>query len=535
VRFVSWQRFLQSAMRTMRYETLLMAMLLASCGSDTPELAKPPGPDAGGGLPDPGDAASEAEPDGAKDAGEEPLGPPIGAAPAPLKLADDAVTVMGVTSDGQVIYRSSQGIVAIPADGTSAAPALVSEKLGMVEIRGRIVFLFSDVDWAKKVGELTIWTAAHGPKAIGPAVYGENTAFASADGAWVGWIGNIVEPEPPPVADGDAGADGGDEAGAPPELRADLILATPDLAQQHAALGSIGIGSPSTCRPRIDFVGQRVIAAWCMVGSSSALLQTLDPPSFAPVTIAKDANPFWSADAEGSSVFYTDLKGGAWVGKNKLDTGVGWGTLLPDGSAALYTVADQLRRTPLPAVDPTPIITTGFASRAGFTPDYAYALYSTKVSYDAGVRRNLLITPTTKLNTSPRHLLDEPTAEISRSPFTTNGKWVLYLTPTSDGKKTLHARSIASEVVRSFEDVDTAAAGHGSRVLYSTNRSGPETYPITADLAVMDPAAEGDPVTLRTGTTDGRNFRLTSDGSKLVYVMPGQGETPSALFVQAIP
>src|SRR5690606_33180668 len=137
----------------------ILTLFLAACGDAEPETAND--------QPEPvptradGDRGSQKLgplPEPAKD----PIAPPIGAAPEPIKLTDDAVMVLGVTSDGWVVHRSSKGIVAIPGDGSASEPVLVSAALGMVHIRGSVVFVFSNVDWHENAGDLTVWTAAHG-------------------------------------------------------------------------------------------------------------------------------------------------------------------------------------------------------------------------------------------------------------------------------------------------------------------------------------------------------------------------------------
>jgi hypothetical protein len=446
----------------------------------------------------------------------EPLGPPIGAAPEPTVLASDVVLLMGVTSDGWAVFRNPDGIVAVPADGSAAEPVLVSAALGNVLIRGRVVFVFSGVDWTTNIGALTIWTATHGSKSVGNAIYGDDAVFASSDGAWLGWIGNPTT---------DPGI----------EPTADVHVASSDFAQDSAILAGIGSGSETTCRPRLGFVGTRVIAATCAPGQSSASLAAFDAPAFGSTELATGASTAWSTDQSGESVFFTDASGGAWLsaiggGAQKLDHGVGWGTPLPDASAVLYVVGDQLRRADAPDFSPVPIITNGFVARAAMSPDHAHALYSTKVTYEDGVHRDLLVTTTHTLNHVPVRLVDAPIAELSRSAFTTDGRWTLYKIDD-----VLHARSVVSFEGRTIEGVDTVVSAHGSRIVYSKNRSGPETYPITADLEVADPSAEGEPVTLRTATTDGRSFYLSADGKQVFYVVPADGATPSKLYVQGVP
>ena len=58
--------------------------------------------------------------------------------------------------------------------------------------------------------------------------------------------------------------------------------------------------------------------------------------------------------------------------------------MLPDGSALLYNVSDQLDARPLPQVSPMAVVTRGFAQRAEFSSDFEYVLYSTTVTYEDG-------------------------------------------------------------------------------------------------------------------------------------------------------
>lgn len=500
----------------MRTATSLSIIALCSaCSEASPDLGrsddgprKPPVQQSG----DPGAAGLVPPPTPEP----EPLGPPIGAAPEPTLLAENVVLLMGLTSDGWAVFRNPEGIVAVPSDGSAAEPVLVSAALGNVLIRGRVVFLFSNVDWTTNIGALTIWTATHGPEFVGDAIYGEDAVFASADGAWLGWIGN---PTTAPAG----------------EPSADLRVASIDFDTERTLLSGIGSGSETTCRPRVGFVGTRLIAASCAPGQTAAALRAFDAPGFGSVEVATGASTAWSADQSGERVFFTDPSGGAYLSEvggdaKKLDHGVGWGTPLPDASAVLYVVGDQLRRAAAPDFSPVPVITNGFVARAALSPDLSHALYSKQVSYDDGVHRDLFVTTTHALNHVPVRLVDEPVAQLSRSAFTTDGRWVIY---AIDG--VLYLRSVVTFEARTIENVDTVVAAHGSRIVYSKNRSGPETYPITADLEVADPSAAGEPVTLRTPTTDGRSFHVSADGTQVFYAVPAEGDAPSRLYVQGVP
>lgn len=483
----------------MRMTKCAMAcLLLGGCGSagENTDLYRPPGVGgAGGAAGGPGQLVGPASP--------------------PSTLAEDAVGIVGVTSDERVIYRDSTGLMAIRLDGSESQPTSISEQAGTAKIHGSVVLLFTEVDWETYLSQLTIWTAEHGALALGAALYGESTALATSDGSWVLWT-NDVQPR-----------------------HADLVVATPDLKTKKTLIADMGRGSEDTCAASYGFVEQRVFVAWCKPGERNATLQRFDPPNFEATTLATEVNTLWSTDATADHVFYTDPSSGAWYstgGKaQKVDTGVGWGMLLPDGSAILYTVGDQLRRAAIPELVPTPIIATQYAGRAAWSPDYSHSLYSTVVSYEAGTRRDLWLTPTDEFNPAPARLVDEPLAELTRSAFTTDGNWVLYLMDTGGEHKTLFVHPVGGGDPMAVSGVDTALAAAGSRVIFSSNRSDPETYPITADLTVMDPRYPGARVLLQTKTTDGRGFHLSPDSSKVVYVMPASPEAPSALYVQAVP
>jgi hypothetical protein len=425
----------------------------------------------------------------------------VGPVGEPQKLSDNAVVVIGITADDQVIYRNSAGLAAIRLDGSESEPRLISDQGGTVQVRGKAVFLFSDVDWTTNLGELIVWTADTGARSAGTAMFGEESALISKDGTWIAFMNNVTE------------------------RTADLVVATPDLETQHVLIAGVGRGAEDTCRAIYGFVQARMFVASCPPGERKATLQRFDAPDWTSTELAAGVNTLWSTDEQGERVFYTDPSSGGWFlepGKQavKVDGGIGWGTLMPDGSAVLYTVSDQLRRSAVPSVSPTPVVATKYSARTAWTPSYSHSLYSTVISYESGTRRDLRLTSTEGFNPAPIELVAEPKAEISRSAFTTDGRWAIYLTDAEAGKKTLWLQSVDGGTPIEIENADTALAAHGSRLLYSTNRSDPEQYPITADLMVIDPASPGKSVLMRSGTTDGRSFHVSRDGSTIAYVMP---------------
>ena len=149
--------------------------------------------------------------------------------------------------------------------------------------------------------------------------------------------------------------------------------------------------------------------------------------------------------------------------------------------------------------------------------------------YEGLERRDLLLTATTSFNPAPSRLVATPDARLSRSAFTADSAYVLYLdqlSPTGSGM--LHVRALSSGAELTLPNVDTAVAARGALIVLSDGRSDPTEYPIVASLKVLD-AASGAPAALLEGRVfDGRAFYVTPDGSSVVYARPRDIGTPPA-------
>lgn len=456
---------------------------------------------------------------------DEPLSPPEPEIPidtTPHKITGGAATLNGMTSDGHVVYFTSEGVHVVAAE-PGAEPVLVTGSSPLVAIRGRVVFAFTNVNYTTGVAELTIWTRAGGVQKIGSTLFAEDMFAASDDGSRVLFTGDLAS------------------------TTMNLYVAsTGNAAERTALVGPMGRAAANTCRPRFGFVRESVIAAWCAVGSMSAWLARYAPPSsgasWAASTIATEVQPTWVGDPSGQRVFFITSGYRGMVFQNDaaipIDNGVTWATFAENGGALLYTVSDQLRRTSLPAVNPTPVVTVGFSARTAFSPNQAYALYSTTVSYEGIQRRDLLLASTAKFNPQSDRLVDEPKAQIPRSAFTNDSRYVLYLTEVDAYGGTLNARAIGGGPVRTFPRVDNAVAGHRSRVVFSDGRSDPSVYPVTGDLKSMDLARPDEPpFVFRAGVLDGRTVQITPDRSHVVYAVPRTESAPGdeGIWIQGIP
>jgi hypothetical protein len=197
------------------------------------------------------------------------------------------------------------------------------------------------------------------------------------------------------------------------------------------------------------------------------------------------------------------------------------GFLLPDGSAVLYTVGDQLRRSPVPEADPEPIVTTGFSEPVAFTSSYGMALYSSKVTYDNGTQRDLRLVATDGFNPEPIELVPDPVAAMPRSSITDDGKFVLFLTDVEPTGGTLHVVGMDGGEVLSFPGVLDVLAARGSGIVFTDHASDPDVYPNVADLEYIDVASMSEPMLVEGAVLDAKNFQLDARGEHVIYLRSG--------------
>ena len=505
---------------------LTLGLAFAGCGSS--DEAGAPGQIGGGGTktePNSGGQPNDqAGAGGASDRGE--IGPAIQIAPGQASL-------VGVTSDGWVIYRDADSLRAAEL-GDAATVQSISDRPGSVLIRGRVVFNWADVDWTLGVGDLSVWTAETGAHSVGSAPYAEALVAASEDGSTIVYSANTHQLLDPSAAEGGAsGADdttdlgGAGGAANAPEKVTDLIIATSDFSSEEVLIESIGIGSEATCGASLGFVGERLFVGWCESGSRAAKIERYDheADTWSPTTIADDALPGWATDASGERVFYQSSAYSGYVAENGdsvlIDAGVSRGSLLPDGSAVLYTVGDQLRRTDLPQVNPVAIVTTGYKQPIEFSSDFELALYSATVTYEHGTERDLFLASTSDFNADPLTLVKQPVATLTRSSMTRDGSFVFYLTDTTPSGGTLHVVDRDGMEVALLPNVVEAAAVRGSLLAFTDNASDPDQYPVVADLKIIALGLETEPRLIEEKVLDGKNFQVDASGTKISFVRSG--------------
>ena len=106
---------------------------------------------------------------------------------------------------------------------------------------------------------------------------------------------------------------------------------------------------------------------------------------------------------------------------------------------------------------------------------------------DHAIKLLEFLSSTEAFNQAPEALVGDPAALMSRSAFTSDGEWALYLTDQQEtGGATLNMKPCGGGPSRTLPGVDTVAAAHQGRVVFSDNRSDPNMYPITAEAMCLD-------------------------------------------------
>jgi hypothetical protein len=428
--------------------------------------------------------------------------PPSSAEYVPAKSARaiaGSVTPLGLTNDGHLVYREGSKTLAAQLGAQTGAPSVLSEQQNTVLFRGNVVFVWTNVDYTKGEADLTAWTGSDCLRPIGRTASSDDLVAASDDGSMLLFATNVTE------------------------TTLDLEVAARDLSWRSVLVTGMGRASESTCRAQYGFAGSRVVVGYCPPGSLAANVEIYDGKegSWQKAPIASDAQPAWSADAQGDRIFFitSGSQGRLWGGQDmgEIDAGVVWGKLLPDGSGALYTVGDQLRRTTLPEVVAIPIVTNKFRRAQRWSPDLSQVLYSSEISFEGVERYDLLLTPTTAFNPTPRKLVAAVDAQLSRDAFSADGKFTAYLTGVNGGTGLLHVHNVATAQDRTSPGVGTVAAGHDGVMVFSDNLSAPNVYPATASLKVWNAALAGPPQPLEAQIVDHRNFFVTPNKRAVVY------------------
>ena len=276
-------------------------------------------PDGSGPADARGDADSGSPDSGSLDSGSPDVGQvdaPLDAAPGNA-LATGMDQLLGITTDGQIIYTQGPNVMAVPLKGgpPETIGPVTSPQAPSVDGFGVVFPTYSDAG----VANTTLWTKAHGAHDLGAVSY----PVVSPDGTLVA------------VAGGNPGATSG----------AWLVLANTDGTNEHAVM------------PKIDWAG-------ASFGSNGTLRVTLGDPAdgnvdglywLTPGGFSSQI-PFGSRltiDRTGSYVFQVQKGGPAVLVKtadatsSPVDTNIdvlGWPVFDPKGEYVYYEKGGVLMR-----------------------------------------------------------------------------------------------------------------------------------------------------------------------------------------------
>lgn len=456
-----------------------------------------------------GDASGEDGTDGQGQGGDSSGAAWDGELAAPTQIASGEASLLGVTSDGWAVFRDPDGLWAASTNSDEEIQELAATP-GNVLIRGSVVFNWANVDWTVGVGDLSVWSAEGGAHEIGPTPYVETLVAVSASGASVVYTANASE------------------------TTTDLMITGSDFSEPEVLIPALGLGSETTCGANIGFVGERLFVGYCSEGSRAARIERFEQVDGAweSTLIAEDALPAWSADESGERVFHQSTAYSAYVAEageaTLIDSGVGRGQMVSDGSAVLYSVGDQLRRSDFPEVNPVPVVTTGYKQPVGFSSSFELALYSTTITYEAGTRQDLFMVRTFGFNSEPIELVSEPVAALGRSQVTADGNYVFFLTDMSDSGATLNIVANDGSEMLALPNVTEVVAANDSTLVFSDNASDPDQYPNVADLKVLSLAHELEPRLVEEKILNPRGFYLDAAREHVVFVRSGVERDPEA-------
>ncbi|HEY6558894.1 MAG TPA: hypothetical protein VI072_16530 [Polyangiaceae bacterium] len=514
------------------------ALFAYACGSDDDDNKRQPNPEGGAGTAGSGGGGGGQEQDGSSGSGGSDAGPVDGssnpdagfletctdlAAPdagdaaagdggptilTPRRVVAGAGVPLGVTDSGYVVFRDMGRLLAADLSGTGTPFEIVSAG-GTTNVRGPVVLHWSEISYETGRATLTMWTGARCVRSIQNTLLAEDAVAVSANGSHLLYPVNVTD------------------------TAFDVVLATRDFASRQVVAASVGRASDTTCRPRYGFAGANVVLATCAPGSLDAKLRVLKPEagSWMEKTVSDAANGVWIASASGQRLVYTDNRSRAlyWDGSDApstpVDDGVGWLRLNPAGTVLLYGAGDQMRRMTLPPAEdqlPRVLLTRNFRNIAAWSPNDQFALYSSRVDYEGSEKRDLLLARSDTDNLAVTKLVATITARLSRSAFTQDSRYALYLSDIdAQGAGNLSVRALPAGATVTEPKVDTVLALRGSRVLFSANRND-AAVPVVAELKLLDAATIAEPVVLQQRIVDGRNFHLTPDRYAVVYARPAQ-------------
>ena len=420
------------------------------------------------------------------------------------------VGLNSVTSDDYAVYtvRDADGgtrtrLEVMPLGG--GEPTVLIERMVSTDVvarRDRVVAFWTKVDPQTRIGELSIWTAAHGVKKVASA---SSTSFfaATADGTRIAYsVAATAGGTAVAVSDTKPGAAG------------------------SVVIPTVGGG----CAPRVGFAGGRLFTGTCTT-SAAATIRTVGPGETTAKTLLPNAFPDWSASSDGKIVLIRSQEERTATVRTVpdnvstvIDTGVLESYLAADGKSVLYrTQTGLVKRSP--TTNPAPVV---LADEVRSMPSVAEDLQHILISSGPPDTKNTSVTRTdlslvavSRANAAVP-ILEKPTG--SARGFTGDGRFAVYLTDIGDsgGTGTLRARGVAADapekVIGEKVQLPRIVPGSSNAKVAFVDRPVRRSNEVLVDLLVADLAKDGAPAVVMTQV---KSYAVTS--TKAVYALGKDG------------
>jgi len=440
-----------------------------------------------------------------------PAQPDLGSIVTGTALLAGDLDIAGVTTDDVIaVVDPRGGVLALPASG---GPAQTVDPAGqLAKAVGPVIVSLHNTDLVSGIGNVTIWTAAHGAV---PFINGATGAVAvSDDGTRI-------------LATGQTSSDA---------TSTTLVLGGID-GTPGTTLFPIALGAG--CGPAMLFTGGAFVVAGCPPPSTTATVWSIDPTTGTATTLLTSARAQLVAvpDAAGDVVL-VDASGNALLAPaagapgRVVGSGVTQVALVPDGSAVLLLSGGTIVRVPTGAGDPLTLAPTGVIHISGVSPDGQQVLYQTTEGLAPG-HGDLWVT--TAGQAGPAASLSAgPDTTIFHAPFTDDSQWTLYFTGADlygVGAFTVSSIAGGAPAVLGPGGWTVASAG-GARVVFTDAYTPIAKRPGRGVLRVADLASGAPPAIVATHA--GATFYLTHARDQVLFSF-NDGGPQSGIYAAALP
>jgi hypothetical protein len=431
----------------------------------------------------------------------------LGAVSTGTRLVAGDVDVAGITSDGWVaVHDWKRGALAVPVAG--GEPRLIDGAADSAYAVGETILAYKNWDFATGIGDISVWTAAHGEQPL--AVASEGVLAYSDDGSRL-------------LATRDTSSDG---------TNTTVILSGVDGAP--ATVVGDAARTPS-CYPRAQYGAGMFVVARCEPLSTTIELSAVDAKTGAMTLLATDVQTSFAIVGGAVAAIRSDgdavllpLDGPPRTLANDADAVVA----TPDG-ALLVRARGAISRVSLDGSPTVTLVAGGAATIRDVSPDGAWLLYRTTIGPRHGYGD--LLATSARSPWPPVTLSQIPNATTFGSAFTSDSSRVLYITDADDlYTGTLHARRRSGEgqATTLGTGVWSASAYASTRVVFLSDDSPIPEGRGRGVLRAADTASTGAPTVLATAV--GNAFALTPREDAVVYSV-NDGTERAGIYVAPLP